>query len=217
MNLILKKRIEFQLYHLISFIFLGVLQYFALTVIPVGKGKIWDLTTGEWVGLSWFIAGVFQAWVAFFWRMELYGSWITNKLGKFGFILHQVGYEVLGLFRFLPLVPICISSKNTLPVSPILSITIIIIATPPILWAIYSAIVRFGFARAAGADHFYQHYRDGGFENKGMYRFVPNVMYTVALFWLYHLGLFWFSSLGLVVAACHHIFVWAHYFCTEKT
>ena len=31
-----------------------------------------------------------------------------------------------------------------------------------------------------------------------------------------HPGLFFESKLGLIAAACHHCFVWFHYFCTEK-
>ena len=216
MNHILRKRLEFQGYHLLAFVFLGALQYVAIVNIPLGSGSVWGHSSGEWVALAWIFAGIFQAWVAFFWRMELYGRWITNKFGNPGFLLHQVGYGVLGLIRFALLIPICISTKNTLPVSPLVSITIIVVTTPPILWALYSAAVHFGFTRAAGADHFIPHYREGGFEKKGLYKYVPNVMYTIALFGLYHAGLFWFSTLGLVVAASHHVFVWVHYFCTER-
>lgn len=217
MSQILRKILEFQGYHLLAFVFLGAIQYFALINIPLGSGRIWGHTSTEWVALSWIFAGIFQAWVAFFWRMELYGRWVTNKLGKAGFILHQAGYGALGLVRFALLIPICLSTKNTLPISPILLIAIIVVTTPPILWALYSATVHFGFKRAAGADHFFiRHYRESGFEKKGLYKYVPNVMYTVALFGLYHAGLFWFSALGLIVAASHHAFVWTHYFCTEK-
>lgn len=216
MNPILRKRLEYQGYHLLAFVFLGALQYVAILNIQLGSGRIWGHTTGEWVALSWIFAGIFQAWIAFFWRMELYGRWVTNKMGKTGFILHQAGYAVLGLIRFVLLIPICISTKNTLPITPLVSIAIIVLTTPPILWGLYSAAVHFGFTRAAGADHFIRRYREGGFEKKGLYKYVPNVMYTVVLFGLYHAGLFWFSTLGLIVAAAHHVFVWVHYFCTER-
>ena len=217
MNQIWSKRVdERQGYHLFAFVILGALQYLAIKNVPLGSGRVWALSTTEWVMLSWIFAGLFQAWVAFFWRMELYGGWVTNKLGKTGFIIHQVGYGVLAFIRFALLIPICLSTINTLPISTAVSTTIIIVTAPPILWALYSAIVHFGFTRAAGADHFTQHSPVSGFEKRGLYKYVPNVMYTVALLGIYHAGLFWFSGPGLIVAACHHIFVWAHYFCTEK-
>ena len=66
MTRLLKKRLEFQGYHLLAFVVLGVLQYAAVKTIPLGSGKIWGHSSGEWIALSWILAGLFQAWVAFF-------------------------------------------------------------------------------------------------------------------------------------------------------
>ncbi|MCW8955733.1 MAG: hypothetical protein OQL09_02540 [Gammaproteobacteria bacterium] len=213
---VLDKRFERQGLHAFAFIVLGAVQYIAIQQLPPGSGAIWGLTTAEWVIICWIFAGLFQGWVVFFWRMELYGGWISANFGKAGFFIHQIGYGVLGFIRFALLIPICLSTKNTLLISPLVSLVIIVLSTPLILWALYSAIFHFGFTRASGADHFDSTYRERKFENKGLYKYVPNVMYTVALFGLYHAGLFWFSTLGLIVAAAHHAFVWAHFYCTEQ-
>lgn len=210
------KRLERQGYHLLSFVALGLLQYFAILHAPIGRGRIWGLSTTEWVFLSWAFAGLFQGWVAFFWRMELYGGWVSARFGKAGFLIHRIGYGTLGFLRFVLLIPICLSTKHTLPISPIVSAALIVVTTPPILWAVYGAAVYFGFTRASGVDHFDPAYREGPLEDRGIYKYVPNSMYSVALLGLYHPGLFWFSTLGLIVAAAHHAFVWTHYFCTEK-
>ena len=216
MDQIWRKRIEMQAFHILAYVVLGAIQFWAIKNLQIGYGQAWGLSTIGWVTWSWIFAGLFQFWVAFFWRMELHGGWVSRTFGKAGFVIHQVGYGVLGLTRFVMLIPICISTRATLPLPPTLSIAIIVISTPPIIWALYSATVYFGFARAAGADHFRPEFRQKGFEKKGMYKYVPNVMYSVALFGLYHAGLLWLSSLGLIVTACHHLFVWTHYFCTEK-
>jgi hypothetical protein len=123
---------------------------------------------------------------------------------------------VLGFLRFFPLIPICLATSGTLPIPPAVSFALLAVSTPLILWALYAAVVHFGYTRASGADHFDPAYRQGTFEKKGIYRYVPNAMYSVVLLILYHGGLFWFSALGCVVAAAHHAFVWVHYFCTEK-
>ena len=211
-----RKRLSYQGYHFLAFMILGGLQYWVVQHVDLGVGHHWGLTSIEWVMLSWLFAGLFQAWVAFFWRMELYGDWVSETLGKRGFLIHQIGYGILGIIRFALLIPICLSTAKTLMLSPLLSASIIIITTPLILWALYSATVYFGYRRASGADHFDHAYRERAFEKKGLYRYAPNVMYSVVLLGLYHAGLFWLSTLGLVVAAAHHAFVWVHYYCTEK-
>jgi hypothetical protein len=51
---------------------------------------------------------------------------------------------------------------------------------------------------------------------RGIFRYVPNSMYTVVLLAIYYPGLALQSWPALFVAATHHAFVWCHYFCTEK-
>lgn len=210
------RRLERQGYHLLAFVLLGLLQYAALRLLPPGHGSAWGMSSEEWVAFGWIFAGLFQGWVSFFWRMELYGGRISARLGKAGFTIHEIGYGVLAFLRFLPLIPICIATRGTIPLPPAVSLALIVVTTPPVFWAIWSAIRYFGFARAAGADHFDPAYRGRPLEKHGIYKYVPNAMYSVALLGLYHAGLVWFSTLGLIVAAAHHAFVWVHYFCTEK-
>ena len=45
----------------------------------------------------------------------------------------------------------------------------------------YCAAVYFGITRASGADHFIPSYRDKNLEKRGIYKYIPNVMYTVVL------------------------------------
>ena len=70
--------------------------------------------------------------------------------------------------------------------------------------------------RVFGADHFDQAYRTKGLEMRGVFRYIPNAMYTLVFLLAYHPGLLWESRLSLLVAAAHHVFVWCHYFFTEK-
>ncbi|MDH5681321.1 MAG: phosphatidylethanolamine N-methyltransferase family protein, partial [Spirochaetota bacterium] len=67
-----------------------------------------------------------------------------------------------------------------------------------------------------GQDHFDGSYAQKGLELRGIFKYIPNSMYTVLFLALYHPGLYWDSLPGLLIALCHHIMVGAHYFCTEK-
>ena len=91
----------------------------------------------------------------------------------------------------------------------------LVITIPLSLWGLYCAAFYFGVTRASGADHFIPAYRGARLEKRGIYKYIPNVMYTVVLLAVYHPGLVWQSAQGLAAAAAHHAFVWVHYFCTE--
>ena len=100
--------------------------------------------------------------------------------------------------------------------NPVLRIILIVVTTPLILWAIYSVLFYFSINRAFGADHFFPEYKNKSLEKRGTFKYIPNSIYTVLLLLLYHPGLFYGSALGLVTALIHHLFVWTHYYCTEK-
>ena len=130
--------------------------------------------------------------------------------------MFRVGFVVFGSIRFLTLVPVSAATSDTLPMPPLPAMALIVVTTPFILWGLYSVVVYFGITRAFGADHFDPSYRTLGLEKRGIFRFIPNSMYTVVLVLLYHPGLLFLSLPGLVLALGHHVLVWTHYFCTEK-
>ena len=203
-------------YHLAAYIVLGAVLYLAVILLPQGHSVRWGLSTAEWIALSWVLAGIHQAWIAFFWRAELYLGKISAWFGSAGFGYYKTGYVVFGLARLLCVIPISRSSAHTDAIPPLVSVTLIVLTTPLILWVAYSFAFYFGFDRAAGADHFDPAYRDKPMETRGAFRYFRNPAYTLGLLLLYHPGLFWHSSLGLVAAAVHHAFVWVAYFCSEK-
>lgn len=85
-----------------------------------------------------------------------------------------------------------------------------------VAFPIYRTVFYFGLSRLVGADHFDPKYRGGSLETRGIFKYIPNSMYTVALLMFYHPGLLCHSTLGVVGAAAQHALVWTHYFCTEK-
>ena len=210
------KIFEYQGYHLLAFVLLGGVLYWTTKVYPDGQNRVAGLSTSQWIWFSWIFAGIFQFWVAFFWRRELYGGRISAHLGKAGFLFFRIGFVVFGLARLLPVVPIALTSRHSASIPEWIAVPFLLLTIPLSLWGLYCATFYFGLTRASGADHFLPGYRGANLEKRGIYKYIPNAMYTVVLLALYPPGLIWQSAPALVVAAAHHAFVWTHYFCTEK-
>ena len=81
--------------------------------------------------------------------------------------------------------------------------------------AFYSVLKYFTLERAFGIDHFDKNYNDP-FVKKGIFRYTNNGMYIYGLMIFYLPGLLFLSKPALVVALFNHIYIWVHYFCTER-
>ena len=212
-----RKIFEKQGYHLLVWALFGGLLYLeSKCLIYSSTTRIWGLSAVMWLLLSWILAALHQGWVWFFWRFELYGGKITERFGPKGFLLYRIGFVLLALTRLLAIILVALAAPGTLDVPRWLSIGFIGITTPFIIWGIYSVAVYFGVTRAFGADHFDERYRGGALEKRGIFKYVPNTMYTVILLALYHPALLAGSRLGLIAALANHLFVWTHYLCTER-
>jgi len=207
---------RYQGYHLLLYVAIGAVLYAVVMQFPDGHRKIWGLSAREMILLSWIFAALHQGWIAFFWRTELYFRKIGAWFGRAGFAIFRIGFVVFASCRLLLLIPISVATAETAAIPRALSVGLIVVTSPFILWGFYSVFVYFGVTRALGADHFDPAYRGGALERRGIFKYIPNSMYTVVLLVLYHPGLLWDSGPGLITAAAHHALVWTHYFCTEK-
>src|SRR5438093_373826 len=86
----------------------------------------------------------------------------------------------------------------------------------PSLYTAWSVQRYFGFARAAGADHFRRRYREMPLVTRGAFAWTPNAMYTFGFLGLWAVALFGRSHAGLVAALFQHAYIWVHYACTEQ-
>jgi len=73
----------------------------------------------------------------------------------------------------------------------------------------------FTFERAYGIDHFDKNY-NVPYVKQGIFRFTNNGMYVFGLLILYIPALLLFSKVALVVALFNHLYIWVHYYATEK-
>ncbi len=193
---------------------------FGLAVVSgldvVRSGQLWSIATPVWFWLAAGIAVVHQVYVWFCWRTQLHGSLLTRTFGALGFPLYAVGFSILGITRVVIVFVLAISNRDTLPVDPLVLKLLALIALVPSLYLFYSVNRYFGFKRAFGIDHFDESYRSLPLVREGIFRFTRNGMYVYGLLLLWVPAL-WFGSLAaLSVALFNHLYVWVHYFATER-
>ena len=118
--------------------------------------------------------------------------------------------------RFVTLCALCLADQNTLsfPVELRLFLALPILCLAG--YTMYSIKRFFGFARAAGIDHFDSEYRNRPLVREGVFRWTSNAMYVFAIQSLWLFGILAASKLALVAAAFQAIYIWVHYYGTEN-
>ena len=180
------------------------------------SGELLGIDTLAWFRLAIITAVVHQTYVWLCWRLELFYSLITGLLGKKGFDYYSTGFFVLMLSRLAAVVILAWSNSNSLHWNYSLLSMIAVLLSIPAAYTFYSTIRYFGMTRAAGIDHFDASFRDRPFVKKGIFRFFNNPMYLFGMLIIWLPGLLFSSKAALLAALFNHIYVWVHYFCTEK-
>ncbi len=193
-----------------------------LVTLFIGRGD--GFSSGQFIGLSafkWLYLGIaaavlHQVYVWFCWRTELHRSLLTRLFGQRAFSYYSTGFVILITFRLLALAGLAIANRNTLPVSQLMLNAIAVIIAIPLVYLLYSVKKYFGFKRALGTDHFDRSYRDRPLVNQGIFRYTKNPMYTFGFLFTWILGLLAASNAALLLAVFNHLYVWIHYYVTEK-
>jgi protein-S-isoprenylcysteine O-methyltransferase Ste14 len=93
------------------------------------------------------------------------------------------------------------------------------LATPVLLLAgytMFSIKQYFGFRRAAGIDHFDPAFRSKPLVRRGMFKWTRNAMYVFAIQGTWLFGILAASKLAMLAACFQSVYIWVHYFGTEK-
>ncbi|TWT87427.1 hypothetical protein Mal64_29660 [Pseudobythopirellula maris] len=157
------------------------------------------------------IAHQLFVWLA--WRTELGSKAVSRTIGFGGYM--ALFFLLFG-GRFVTLLWLAWIDRGSLGLPSALAATAGVLLAMPGVYTMHSVARYFGFARAAGADHFDERYRTMPLVRRGVFRYTSNGMYAVAflLFWAIALG--FNSSAALVVAAFSHAYIWVHYYATER-
>jgi len=180
-------------------------------------GQFLGISTEIWFYLALAVAILHQVYVWFCWRMELHYSSITRIFGAKGYTYYSIVFFVLFLSRLVLITGLAISNRHSYNLFDQLILTgLAIICAVPLLYLLYSILRYFGHDQAAGIDHFDKAYRDKPLIKQGIFKYISNPIYVFGMLMFWIPGLLCSSTAALAVALFYHIYVWVHYFFTEK-
>ena len=182
------------------------------------------LGDGAWLGVSdsaWFwasvcIAVVHQAIVAAVFRAQLGWSIFTRWFGKADLFVWGVLFLPLLIARPLTVLGLAVADAGSAAFPQWLGIAVGALLMLPAVYAMYSTFRYFGIVRAMGADHFRPEYREMPLVNEGAFRYSNNAMYAFVFLGFWGIGFLAGSLAALAAALFQHVYIWAHYYCTEE-
>ncbi len=194
-----------------GFHLLGLLVLF-LPIFIIGRRLS---GTDGWLLLAPLTALLHQGLVAVAWRGEIFGRHVSRRLGSRWFVVFGALFFLLISARIGATVTVSLASPGDFAASPLLLVAtgaIILAAT----WTGIDVLRYFSLRRALGADHFSPEVREMGLVRRGVFRHVPNPMYTLSNLVFLLPGLLLRSYPGIAVGCYHYAAVWLHYWATEK-
>ncbi len=213
----IQKIFKYQIWHLFSLVILILAATLYLSNKPaILDGVLWGVNTTTWFYLAMATPIIHQIYVWLVWRFELHLRAFSNKLGtKQAFNIYAIGFSFLFISRLITILFLAISSKNTLHLNPLIAYIIVALITPLVIYLFYSVKKYFTIERAYGIDHFDKNYNEP-YVKKGIFKYSNNGMYVFGLLILYLPGLLLLSESALLVALFNHVYIWVHYYFTER-
>ena len=213
----MKKIFRYQIWHLVSLLILIALaQIFITKNYDEMHGSLWSISTKVWFWLAIAVPILHQVYVWLIWRLELHRNTFTSRYGiGASFKVYASGFSILFGSRLIFIIFLALSNQNTLIINPYFSYFLSAVITILVIYLFYSVKRYFTIERAFGIDHFDKNYNKP-YVKGGIFRFTNNGMYVYGLMILYLPGLLLFSKAALIVALFNHIYIWVHYYCTER-
>ena len=176
----------------------------------------WDYLGRPFPAVFWCAVAlpvVHQIFVWLAWRLELRSSTTSRTIGFRGYLFL---FFLLFGGRFVALLVLAWMDRGSLGLPPAPRAALTTLLVIPGVYAMYSVQRQFGMQRAAGADHFDSRYREMPLVEKGIFRFTSNGMYLFGFFLFWAVAVGFNSAAALVVAAFSHLYIWVHFYATEK-
>jgi len=180
-------------------------------------GELFSVSTRTWIILSLASAILHQLYVLLCWRAELHYKSLTQLFGEKAFVLYKVGFVLLFVSRPLLITLLAFSNARTLPLDTSLAYLITAALVIPVVYLHFSIRRYFGFDRAVGIDHFYpEQFRGEKLVRRGIFKYSSNAMYVFGLLVLWIPGFLCQSKAALLLALFSHLYIWVHYYFTER-
>lgn len=213
----IKNIFRHQLWQALAAVFLILISQHIISLDKeILSGRLWGVSTKTWLWIAITIPILHQLYVWLVWRLELYQGLFSNYFGEIAaFKIYKVGFSILFISRLIFIIILAVSSKDSLDVEAFISYSLILFILPFVIYLFYSVKKYFSIDRAFGIDHFVKNYNEP-YIKQGIFRYTNNGMYIYGLMILYIPGLLLFSKAALLVAIFNHIYIWVHYYCTER-
>jgi hypothetical protein len=203
-------------YFLLYFLLAGVYQIIA-NFPGFLDGNYWGLASKYWLLIALLSPILHQLFVWFCWRFEMHRGLLTKWFGDKAFLIYKIDFTLLILSRPLVIILLALSNKNSLDMDQTTAYLLALILGLPAIYLFYSVRMFFGFDRAYGIDHFDpESVKSLPMVRQGIFKYTSNGMYVFGFFILYLPGLIWLSKTALLVAVFNHLYIWVHYYFTEK-
>ncbi len=213
----MKKAYQGQGWHLVALIVLLGMMTFVLKIDNILDGEFWGLSTKAWVIIGLATPILHQIYVVIIWRLELYGQAISTKFGENGFKVFGFFFLLFLAARPLSIILLAISNQETFELAWTWRWVLTAILAPPFLFLGYSIKKYFGIPRALGEDHFKpEEYRKSTLIKQGIFKYTNNGMYIYGFLGLYLPAILLASKAAMAAAIFQHLYIWVHYFVTEK-
>ena len=212
-----RKIFEYQIWHLISLIvIMCAINLYLDSSSEVLNGTLWGINTKAWFWLAIAIPVIHQVYVWLIWRLELYQKTFTKRFGlKWSFKVYAAVFSLLFAGRLITIIILAYSNKGTLHITPMFSYALALLITPLVIYLFYSVKKYFTIERAYGIDHFDKNYSKP-YVKKGIFKYTDNGMYVCGGMILYLPGLLLLSKAAILAALFNHIYIWVHYYFTER-
>ena len=212
-----EKIFKHQIWHLLSLTILIVgINLYLSTSVNVLDGSFWMVNTKSWFWLAIAVPILHQVYVWLVWRIELYQRMFTKRFGlERSFRIYAAGFSILFASRLITIIVLSISNKDTLLLNPIFVYLVAVVITPLVIYLFYSVKKYFTIERAYGIDHFDKNYCEP-YVKRGIFKYADNGMYVFGLMILYLPGLLLQSEAALLAALFNHVYIWVHYYFTER-
>jgi hypothetical protein len=138
-------------------------------------------------------------------------------LGAVAFPVFAFGFALVGIARVVTMFVLAYANQGSVAIDhPSALKFAAVVALLPALYLFYSVKRYFTFRRAFGADHFDPSVRSMPFVRGGIFRFTSNGMYVFGFLLLWVPSLWWASAAALWAALFNHLYIWVHYYATER-
>ncbi|MEN8241438.1 MAG: methyltransferase [Chloroflexota bacterium] len=207
---------EKQGWHAFTLAVLLTLTAFLSRLDGLMDGELFGLSTTFWFWLAICIPIIHQVFVVVVWRKQLHQQWMTNRFGEHAFTIYMILFNKLILGRPVSAIILAIANRESFSLGVGWRISISILLLVPVVYLGYSVAKYFGLKRALGMDHFDESYRELPLVKKGIFKYTNNAMYTFGFLIIWIPPILAASKAGILLAAFSHLYIWAHYFTTEK-